>query len=223
MNVFEYVSNDKNTMNYLVFYPDDYADLPLICYLHGAGERGNVLSHLYRHGIPKLIAEGIEIPAVIVCPQCPTEFVWDNIVVSVKKLIDEIAVKFKIKSDRICITGSSMGGYGTWMMGQTYSNYFSAIAPVSGGGMTWRVEKLKTTKIYAVHGKLDSVIPCFNTEDMINALKLNNIGAKLLLLEDFGHNDCIDYAYRNTDLIQWLLAQRRTDFTEVAEVCSEFF
>ena len=223
MNVFEYVSEDKNVMNYLVFYPDDYADLPLICYLHGAGERGKVLSHLYRHGIPKLISEGKEIPAVVLCPQCSSEFVWDNMVVSVKALIDEIALKFKIKSDRICITGSSMGGYGTWMMGQTYGNYFAAVAPVAGGGMTWRAANLKTTGVYAVHGKDDTVVPAFNTENMINALKPRNKNVKLLLLDGLGHNDGIDYAYGKTDLIEWLLSQRRTDFAEVAEVCSEYY
>ena len=42
-------------------------------------------------------------------------------------------------------------------------------------------------------------------------------------LQNLGHNDGIDYAYRHTDLIKWLLSQRRTDFSEVPAVCSEYF
>ena len=189
MVIVERVAKDEQKMNYIVFYSKNYIDLPLMIYLHRAGERDKVLLHLDRHGIPKLISEGKEIPAVILCPQCPAEYVWDNVVKDLKNLIDETVIKFGIKKDRICITRSSMGGYGTWMMGLTYGNYFSAIAPVAGGGMSWRISKLKTMPVYAVHGKLDG----------------------------------IDYAYRNTDLIEWLLSKRRTDFSEISEVCSECF
>lgn len=223
MNIKEYVSNDEHVMNYLVFYPDCYKNLPLLVYLHGAGERGKIISHVYRHGIPKLIAEGVEIPAVVLCPQCPACFVWDNIVKDIKGLIDEIVKIFDIKKDRICITGSSMGGYGTWMMGQTYGNYFSAIAPVAGGGMSWRVGNLKTTPVYTVHGKLDDTVPLVYSEIMVKTLLENGFDAKLLILDGLSHNDGIDYAYRNTDLIKWLLSKRRTIFSEIKEVCSECF
>lgn len=216
--------DQKSDIHYEMFFPEDSEkDLPLLIYLHGAGERGDDLLHLERHGIPKLISEGCEFPAVILCPQCPSMFVWDNIVRELKQLIDDVIIKFGIKKDRICITGSSMGGYGTWMMGLTYNNFFSAIAPVAGGSMSWRVHNLIKTPIYAIHGKMDQVVPSFYSEIMIN--EVLNIGgnAKLLLLEDMGHNDGIDYTYRNTDLIHWLLSQRRMNFDAVSETCSEFF
>lgn len=210
-------------ISYDVFYPDDCADLPLLIYLHGAGERGTEISHVYRHGIPKLICEGKEIPAVVLCPQCPTWAVWDNVVADVKKVIDHVVQQFHIKEDRICITGSSMGGFGTWMMGKTYSNFFSAIGPVAGGGMSWRCSNLRTTPVYAIHGAADTCVPPCYSELMVNGV--NNTGgkAKLLLLDNLGHNDGIDYAYRNTDLIDWLLSQRRTDFSIIPEFCCENF
>ena len=46
---------------------------------------------------------------------------------------------------------------------------------------------------------------------------------KLLILEGMGHNDAINYAYESTDLMEWLLTQRRTDFTPVDECCSQYF
>jgi hypothetical protein len=38
-----------------------------------------------------------------------------------------------------------------------------------------------------------------------------------------GHNDGIDYAYRNTELIDWLIRQRRTDFAYIKEFCEDLF
>lgn len=210
-------------MNYIVYHPENYENLPLLIYLHGAGERANNIEHINRHGLPMLISEGREYPAVVLCPQCPGEFVWCNIVRDVKRLIDKVVEEYNIKKDRICITGSSMGGFGTWSMGITYSNFFSAIGPVSGGGMAWRTSNLRTTPVYAIHGKKDELVLPILSEHVVNATNEYGGNAKLLLLDDYAHNDGINKAYRDTDLIDWLLAQRRTDFTPVPEAISECF
>lgn len=219
------IPENESTLGYLLSMPygAPLSELPLLVYLHGAGERGTNLSHLTRHAIPRLIAEGREYPAVILCPQCPAEFVWDNIVDRVKALIDGVAAQYNIGKDRICLTGSSMGGYGTWMLAMTYPNYFSAIAPVSGGGMPWRSGKLCTTPIFAVHGTEDPAVPFVCTQMMISALEKQNIAVRLVTLDGCGHNDAIEKAYGETELISWLLSQRRTDFTEQPETCWEMF
>ena len=217
------LEDNKFDMNYGVFYPDEYKELPLLVYLHGAGERGEVFEHLYRHAIPKLINDGREIPAIVLCPQGPRWAVWDNVVDRVKGIIDAVAEEFGVKKDRICITGSSMGGYGTWSMGLAYPNFFSAIGPVAGGGMAWRVPRLKTTPVYAAHGGCDiSVLPVYS-ELMVDKVNKSGGSAKYLVLEGYGHNDGINYAYRETDLIDWLLSQRRTDFDYVPDMCEEYF
>ena len=222
MNEKQYIAKNENEMNYVVYYPNSYKDLPLLIYLHGAGERGGILSHLTRHAIPKLVHEGKEFPAVILCPQCPTKYVWDNVTTMLKTLIDKIANEFEIKQDRICITGSSMGGYGTWMMGLSYPNFFSAIGPVAGGGMSWRARNLRNTPVYVAHGKKDTTVPIECSELMVNELK-KYAPVKFLVLDEHGHNDGINYTYSSTDMIEWLLAQRRTDFTPIPDVCSEYF
>ena len=210
-------------MNYEVFFPENYEDLPLLVYLHGAGERGGVLEHVERHAVPKLILEGREFPAVVLCPQCPEWAVWDNVVRDVKAVIDHVVKEFGIKKDRICITGSSMGGYGTWMMGKTYTNFFSALGPVAGGGMAGRTSNLRTTPVLAVHGDADDVVlPIYSTL-MVDGVNAAGGCARLILLPGEDHNDGIDSAYRNTELIDWLLTQRRTDFEPVPENCSEYF
>lgn len=229
MNKKLYPKGSFSRMNYIVFYPegrtpDECGDLPLITYLHGAGERGDDSSHLFRHAIPKLIEEGREYEAVFVCPQCPAHLVWDNVPEEVKSVIDSVAGEFHIKSDRISITGSSMGGFGTWMISLTYPNFFAASAPVAGGGMAWRCPNLINTPVYAYHGEIDPLVPVMYSELMVNAVNAAGGKATLEVLKDFSHNDGIDEAYRNTDLIEKLINARR-DMTlpAVKEIMSEHF
>lgn len=214
---------ESGTMNYAVYYPDHYEDLPLLVYLHGAGERGTAFDHLYRHGVPLLLAQGRTFPAVILVPQCPVEVVWCNVVHQVKEIIDKVAAEFSVRPDRICITGSSMGGYGTWSMALTYPNFFSAAAPIAGGGMDWRAKRLVTTPIYVFHGARDTTVPPICSQLMCDALTAAGGQARLVLLEDRGHDDGINYAYGQTDLIDWLLQQRRSDFTFIPDACSEYY
>ena len=220
-------SPDGSCMNYGVFFPASLDksghELPLIVYLHGAGERGRCFEHVYRHALAQMLDEGAELEAVVLIPQCPAALVWDNVVTELKALIDRVAVDYGVRRDRICLTGSSMGGFGTWMMGMTYPDYFAAIAPVAGGGMTWRAPKLRTTPVFAYHGAADTVvIPEYSR---IMAVAVNAAGgrADLALLRDKGHNDGIDYAYAHTDLLEKLLRARRTDFRPVPEICEEMF
>ena len=42
-------------------------------------------------------------------------------------------------------------------------------------------------------------------------------------LKEKGHNDGIDYAYRETDLIKRLLSYRKSNFAHIPEPCEEIF
>ncbi len=214
----------NDSMNYILARPElESMELPLLVYLHGAGERGERLDHLYRHGIPKLLGEGREYEAYILAPQCPRGFVWNNVVAELKELIDRTVAELGVKPDRILLTGSSMGGYGTWEMGLTYRNFFAAIAPVAGGGMPWRCSCLRTTPVLAYHGSADNCVVPECSRMMVDAVNRTGGSAELMLLEGFGHNDGIDYAYREGGLVERLLAFRRRDFTYVPDFCEEWF
>ena len=223
MNSEFFISNTTHKLNCMVYYPDNYKDLPLLVYLHGAGVRGEVVEHLTRHGIPRLISEGREISAVVLCPQCPRNFIWNNVTEEVKDIILETAEKYEIKKDRVVITGSSMGGYGTWETAMCYPELFAAAAPVAGGGVTFRTGKLKNMPIRAYHGTNDDAVEFINSELMVNATLRHGGKAELVALEGMGHNDAIDYAYRSTEIIDWLLEKRKTDFSRMPEPCEEWF
>lgn len=207
--------NGNFDLGYFVYEPKERTDekAPLIVFLHGAGERGNGGSDLERvkvHGLPKYIAEGREFPAVILCPQCPENMVWNNIVVSLKKLIDQVIADYNTDPHRVSITGISMGGYGSWEMGITYPDFFSAIAPVCGGGFYWRGGNLVKMPVWAFHGDKDDMVPVENSLSMVNSVNGAGGNARLTVFHNVGHGSWDD-AYLHTDVIDWLISQRRDE------------
>ena len=69
-------------LKYHIYYPDNYYDsdttFPLVLFLHGAGERGNDLSLVEKHGIPKMINNGEHFPFITIAPQCPKNQWWSE-------------------------------------------------------------------------------------------------------------------------------------------------
>lgn len=219
-----FMPSDECRMPYAVYTPDAMSDgLPLILYLHGAGERGTVIEHLDRHGLPKMLAAGWQIPAIVFCPQCPADAVWDNIVFETKALLDRVAEAYHADRSRISVTGGSMGGFGTWSMGQAFPNFFSALAPLAGGGLSWRCPNLKTTPVHAYHGGEDGTVPVIYSRLMVDATNKAGGCAELTVLEGYSHNDGINTAYETMGIAEWLISQKRTDFSPVPEFCSQYF
>src|SRR3569833_2062858 len=95
-------------LDYLLYLPKDYAkqdQWPLMLFLHGAGARGDDLEKVKKHGPPKLVAAGKDLPFVIVSPQCPTGKSWEPM--ELVTLIDDVSGRYKIDADRIYVTGIS--------------------------------------------------------------------------------------------------------------------
>ncbi len=216
--------SDGAFMNYVVYTPETMKEnLPLLVYLHGAGERGTAVDHLSRRAVPYMLDAGLSLDAVILCPQCPAYCVWDNIPFEIKNIIDQVAAEYKVDPTRIAITGSSMGGFGTWTMGLNFPNFFSCMAPVAGGGMAWRTSNLVKTPVRAYHGAEDEAVPVICSEMMVDAVNKNGGSATLTVLPGYRHNEGIDAAYQTTDVLEWLLSQQRTDFTPIPEALSRHF
>jgi predicted peptidase len=79
---------------YLLYLPKNAGKkkLPLVMFLHGAGERGNNLDLVKIHGIPKLIEEGKEFPFIAVSPQCPADSWWTMELDALRGLLESIQI-----------------------------------------------------------------------------------------------------------------------------------
>jgi predicted peptidase len=201
--------NVKMTLKYLLYLPADYAkqpQWPLMLFLHGAGERGDDLNLVKKHGPPKLVAAGRQFPFIIVSPQCPKGRWWQPM--ELAALLDEIVEKYKVNKDRIYVTGLSMGGFGTWSLAAYQPKRFAAIVPVCGGGEPIVAEAYAHLPVWVFHGAKDSVVPLERSEKMVRSLKRHGGNVKFTVYPEAGH-DSWSETYANPKLYEWLLEQKR--------------
>lgn len=201
----------KVHLGYLIYLPKNYErkpSWPLMLFLHGAGERGDDLELVKKHGPPKLIAAGKEFPFIVISPQCPKGKWWEPI--ELVALLDEISSKYKVDPDRIYVTGLSMGGFGSWRLAAYAPERLAAIAPICGGGETYWAKEFPHLPVWAFHGAKDTGVPLERSQAMIDALKKSGGDPKFTIYPDAGH-DSWTATYDNPGFYEWLLAQIRAE------------
>ena len=199
----------KVKMGYLLSLPKDYAKKdkwPLLLFLHGSGERGDDLALVAKHGPPKLIAAGKEFPFIVVSPQCPKEKTWEAFELTV--LLDSLEKKLRVDSDRIYVTGLSMGGAGTWKLAASSPQRFAAIAPICVGGDTNASRRLAALPTWVFQGAKDSARSVEQFHAMIDALRKSGGTPRSTLYPDAGH-DAWSETYSNPAFYEWLLEQKK--------------
>ena len=212
LHVFQSPYHKDIQMNVMVSVPADFTadeQLPMMVFLHGAGERGNDPELLSIHGLLKYTRKGdFPVRAVVVSPQVPNEYLtWSHLWAETFDLIRQMEKEYHADSKRITLTGISMGGFGTWEIGMMHVDYFAAIAPICGGGMSWRAPILVNTPVWAFHGDADDTVePCLS-QVMVDAINREGGKAKLTIFHGVQHNSWAP-AYEDTKLIEWLYAQK---------------
>lgn len=225
------------TLNYRVYIPDhdEGAKLPVLLFLHGAGERGtdNLLQVNTYTGFADMLASGSSLlDAIVIAPQCGPTNMWVNFddaenkksgtysiertpiseslttVLKVLKYYDSEGI---VDRDRIYSMGMSMGGYGTWDLLCRYTDVFAAGVPICGGVDLTYAEALKDVPIRTFHGTLDPVIPVVGTRAMVEAIKAAG-GMKIEYTEyPEGYHDVWNQAMSTEGLADWLLGQKLSD------------
>lgn len=199
----------KVELSYLLYLPKDYErqeSWPLLLFLHGAGERGDDLKLVKRHGPPKLVAEGQDFPFIIVSPQCPKDRWWEPI--ELLALLDDVGGKYKVDADRVYLTGLSMGGFGTWRLAFQATDRFAAIAPICGGGEKYWAKRMAKLPVWAFHGAKDAGVPPERSQLMVDELAKNGGHPKLTIYPEAEHDSWTE-TYNNPELYKWLLEHKR--------------
>lgn len=199
----------ETEVRFLLYLPADYSSKqrwPLLLFLHGSGERGDDLERVSRFGPPRFLAGGIQLPMVVVSPQCRSDDDWHND--QLLELLDYVEKKFSIDPTRVYLAGYSMGGYGTWSLAAVAPDRFAAIVPVSGGGNPSDGSKLSKLPIWAFHGAIDTVVPITEDQKMVEAVRAAGGKPRITIYPDRGHDTC-NITFERDDLYDWLLQQRR--------------
>ena len=197
---------------YAQYLPKDFNEnqkYPLVLFLHGAGERGEDLDVACRHGFMKHVRESdAEYPFMIVAPQCPYEKYWGCYTESLLAFLDYICETLPVDTDRIYLTGLSMGGTGTWMLAMAAPERFAAIAPVCGSGISWYGVALKDIPIFIYHGDCDDTVPIDDSIAMVKSVNQCGGNAQIKILYGVKHN-AWNAAYRGDELYTWLLSHKK--------------
>ena len=220
------VTGSVKTLQYLIRAPADYSvnnytNMPLVLFLHGASARGSNLDQVKAFALPHILEHdtSIKFPAILISPQCPLGHEWKEAGISslLIELLDKVVEKYSIDKRKVYLTGISMGGLGSWMLAARNPSYFAAMIPMCGGGSPVYAKLLAHMPIWFAHAVNDNVISVNETDALVKALKdeggqdiqysryeeSNDASAQAWMI---GHN-VWDTAYRDRVLWNWLFSK----------------
>lgn len=205
-------------LNYLLFLPSSYNQdpnhkWPMLVFLHGSREAGRDVNRVKRAIVPQLVEDNPDFPFIVVSPQSPSQVNgWYPSLGAIESLLNQLQTELTVDTNRIYLTGLSMGGYGAWALAMDDPNRFAAIAPVVGGYFfnPKQLCKIKDKPIWIFGAKKDRNVPLKESERVVKALKDCGGDPKFTIFENANHDEGWELAYTTTDIFEWLLQQKRT-------------
>jgi len=180
-------------------------------FFHGASERGLSLSRFLSQGLVKKLNQSkVSLPFIVVSLQCPKQYCWSQKLNELGHFVDSISGAWKVDSQRIYLTGLSMGGFACFSLAGKYLNKFAAIAPICGGVRTKdQIERLKGIPMWVFHNSGDPIVSVKYSLSAVDTLrKMGATNVKMTIYEREGH-DCWSETYDNVELYEWFLKHTR--------------
>lgn len=214
-------------LRYLVYLPEGYGDdaereWPLIFFLHGSGDGDYDSTFVLSYGLPAVLLAGEQpedFPFVVISPQAfPGEVWWSpEMIPALAALLDEATETYRVDTDRVYLTGLSMGGYGSWWLATAYPERFAAMVSISGSGYreptvpeSETLCRLADLPIRAIHGAKDRISEARASQMNVEALEQQcSADVEWELYEDEGHIGAYERAYRDPALYEWMLEHSR--------------
>ena len=211
-----YLSNAGDTLRYRVMRPLEYdpaKKYPMIVCLHHGGAHGTDNINQIGGSDALLFSENFyreKYPAFLFVPQSPEGTGWwdpvmDLMVMETMRLLEK---EFSIDRNRLYVTGTSGGGYGSWHFIGKHPEIFAAAIPRCGAGETTDAKNMVDVAVWAFHGDQDDMVPVSGSRNMIAAIRKAGGNPKYTEYANVGHD--LGKVYENTpDLLDWLFAQKR--------------
>jgi hypothetical protein len=120
------------------------------------------------------------------------------------EVIDYMKRWYAVDADRVCLTGSSMGGWGAWTLASQVPDLFAGLCPFFGDAINQPLENLRNVPVLNQHGAKDWVIPIDCSRFAISALQQRGYFAAHIEFPEEGHG-----ITKERPIDDWVLAQRR--------------
>jgi len=210
-------TNAARILPYRLFIPTNYSAgtrYPIVLFLHGVGARGydNRLQLTEQTGCLVFASEANQLrnPSFMVAPQCCSKCRWDDAAQRelVLGLMNSLMAEFSIDTNRVYITGLSMGGVGTWDYIGRYPDMYAAAIPMSGYGTSSLAPQMTQVPIWNFHAANDGTVNVSGSRTMIDAVR--RAGGNAIYTEyGRGGHAIWTPAYNTPILMDWVYAQRR--------------
>lgn len=214
---------------YRIFVPDipDTATngVPLVLFLHGSGECGTNNVEQLKHGVGGLVwwAKKKD-PAIVVAPQAPPMTAWSPVffnslrarmpyktppmIEALKSFTEELCEKYPVDTNRLLVTGISLGAYGVWDMVERYPGHFAAAIPVCGAGDPMRAEEASKTPLWIFHGERDGNVPNKIDREMVSRLWELDAPVRYQEYPDAGHG-IWGRVYSDDTVMKWFFSRTK--------------
>jgi len=222
----KYINVNGDTLNYrrLISDYDPITKYPLVIFLHGSGERGDDNEAQLQWGVMNFASsQNMKMhPSIVIAPQLPKDMSWGNFSgedwslqpspsKTMKLLIELIHESIKnlpVDTNRIYITGLSLGGHGTYDAISRYPDLFAAAVPVCGKGDVSKSASISHIPIWIFHGALDAAVDPIFSQNMVEALTKEGAHPGYTQYPEVGHFSWIA-AYSDPMMMEWLYSQRK--------------
>ncbi len=216
---------------YLFFQPPDRTPgerYPLLIFFHGAGEWGNdnnrQLANFPQHFITG--ANSTRYPCYALAPQCTETDAWTSFprypevynpaeptrsMAQVLALLDTLCKSdtLFIDTNRIYVTGQSLGGEAVFDIVTRAPHRFAAANPICGIADTAKVELMIDTPFWIFHGTEDKTTDVNYSRIIVDAF--TNLGKPPRYTEyEGGEHNIWDRAYDEPELLPWLFEQDKS-------------
>ena len=204
----------EGRMNFLIYYPDNM-DLskkhPLVIHLHGLGEFGSDINNTLAgsSAFTGNMRQGkFQQQAIFLAPQCNSGSKrWTQCFNDLKGLIDKVVKEYNVDTNRISMSGHSLGGQAVFDFIVAYPGFLAAAAPLSPSyPFNHDYSKMKDLKIAVFLGTEEPLYKRDQPE--IEFLQKNGVNLKQFPLEGITHSSQKAF-YNGTNIIDWLISQSK--------------
>ncbi|WP_135556907.1 alpha/beta fold hydrolase [Paenibacillus cymbidii] len=217
------------TFHYLAYEPesayrDPNAKYPLLLFLHGQGESFDAshnLNAVKLHGPPMLIAQGQELPFIVISPQKRVNDHWYT-AGFVDEFVQDAMKRYPIDPQRIYVTGLSVGGGGAFYYADEHPEKVAAVIPVAGKNNIeivnqpfindTNVFRLNRVPMWTFNNADDPTVGREGTEAilklMVNSKVTPDPSPMFTVYQQTGHGGW-DEAYGNPAIYTWLLSKTK--------------
>ena len=229
--LFEYKQfvSKNDTLPYRQLTPDYNTSrrYPLVIFLHGSGESGTDNEAQLKWGVMNFADDKTMMmyPAYVIAPQCSGNDRWDHYTKDkdgqlhhrpeptksmslLLALISELKSTLPIDTNRIYITGLSMGASGTYDALTRQPDLFAAAVPVCGGGDITKAGLFAHVPVWIFHGAEDPGTSPDLSLKMADALMEAGAHPGLTIYPEVGHFAWLG-AYADPHMMEWMFRQEK--------------